>query len=228
MSGVIVLSGPRTGSSAVGGLLDKLVFMGKSFQVADASNPTGYFEDLRFQYWNKELIGTHYGSGKIVTKISGDMLKKLHGFVRWNETHHKFWGVKDPRFAWTFAAALPTILKASPKLGVIFHTRAIEDAAKSLAKHSEIAYNGTKRMSYVQALDMQLAWDNALGSAIDTAIGADLHAYATDYDTLVAETPEIVHELVQFIRQIYPQFEPSDSSIAAAIRFIEDRHGKRN
>jgi hypothetical protein len=87
---IIVAGAPRTGTSAVAGMLSHLgVFVGYRFHPRDDGNPHGYYEDLDF---------VHLHALAIEGYITGEQFAGgLQYLVAARQTLGLRWGLKDPR-----------------------------------------------------------------------------------------------------------------------------------
>lgn len=123
MRPVIVLSTPRSGTSAVAGILHYLgVDMGKYYIRPDSQNPTGYFEDAQlvemdYKYFEKDRE-TWYN------KVT-EYLKERKGL----------WGWKNPMLSVTINDTKAILKELNLKPRYIRVYRDIEDIKKSRRKH---------------------------------------------------------------------------------------------
>ena len=83
---IIVMGCYRTGSSAVAGMLHKLgVNMGEKFDPPNSKNPRGFWEDVKFKNFHRQILeGENH-----------DLNYKHHIYNQ--NLNHKIWGIKDPR-----------------------------------------------------------------------------------------------------------------------------------
>jgi hypothetical protein len=87
---VLVVGPPRTGTSAVAGILDRLgVFMGYRFHPPDDGNPRGYGEDLDFVHLHCLMLERQ--------RDMPLLLGGLQYLIAARQSLGVPWGVKDPR-----------------------------------------------------------------------------------------------------------------------------------
>lgn len=97
---VIVLSAPRSGSSCVAGIIQRLgINMGDKVQKADSMNPKGYYEDLAFQ-----KIFRAYASEFEVSDFNPELDEELKMMLT---KRRGVWGVKNPRLAFCYHWVAP-------------------------------------------------------------------------------------------------------------------------
>jgi len=109
---VIVVGMHRTGSSMIGGILEKLgINMGKNSEKKNFANPFGYFEDQDLKIINEKILNEANGKWDnppkkesiiaIKEKVKQDILNFLNGKKK------PIWGIKDPRLSLTLNLFLP-------------------------------------------------------------------------------------------------------------------------
>ena len=122
-SPVILLCGPRTGSSMMASILQRLgYFMGERFHGPSEENPRGYFEDLDWRDINEAAMkklgfdwqGTQFARGPILETFEDAVLELA------DERASKYagWGFKDPRtvlLANWYEALLPDVAYVAMK-----------------------------------------------------------------------------------------------------------------
>jgi hypothetical protein len=136
MTCMIVLGTPRSGTSAVAGLLHKMgVFMGQRLMAPmDLVNPLGFFEDEEFierHIWmlrsDEEPSITFADSNRPDRRTLEDYAQ----LVARREAEHKLWGIKDPRLCFT----LPYFLnRLRGDFRLIVTQRSFYESALSLSK----------------------------------------------------------------------------------------------
>lgn len=191
---IFVLSLPRSGSSCVAGALHRLgVDMGEGhWQPADASNSKGYYEDLRWQYLNKQLAGFQYDAIRVHTLPQRyfEAYRDLFELC----SRKPLWGVKAPRMAFVFPLIQP-IGVSFCELRVVVVRRNIDDVVASLQRHSEVAYGGRRKMSVPQAKNVIGVWQRALDVA---AVGHNGRVFEVSYEALLDETEDALSALAAF------------------------------
>lgn len=189
---IIVLSLPRSGSSLVAGCLHRLgVDMGEGhLQHADKSNPTGYYEDMRWHQINKFLAGSRYTAQRVWTlpvrqraeyeALAAECAKK------------PLWGAKAPRFAHVFQHVWPIIAKVA-EIRVVVVNRDRSAVISSLMQHSRTAYGGALVMSRAKAAQLLVKWNAALVSGLE---GFDGPVLEVGYEALMSD-PETEIAILQ-------------------------------
>lgn len=130
---IAVVGPPRTGTSAVAGLLHALgIPTGVSAVAPNLYNPKGFFEDADFWHLNAAACGS--AEVPSLTSVwTPERLADLRRVVQVRSARHPIWAVKDPRLCMT----LPTLLQVCQDVGtplkVIFTSRNSWQAVSSLA-----------------------------------------------------------------------------------------------
>ena len=167
------------------------VNMGEGFlQVPDASNPKGYYEDLRWQSLNKELAGHGYSSRRVPS------LPARHE-QRYRALFEKcalapLWGVKAPRLAFVFQH-LPALCPC--ELRVVHVVRNLDDVYASMQRHSEVAYSGRRKMSLFRVQRLIDNWQRALLEGLGPFDGP---VHLVSYDRMVRDPEQEIGELAGF------------------------------
>lgn len=220
---ILVLCLPRSGSSALAGALHRMgVDMGEGhLQVADALNPKGYYEDLRWHAINKPLSGYGYEIREpvrmtpLIERRIYDVLEQVEG--------KPLWGIKSPRFAFTASHIVPHIERAGHEVRPIVTYRPIEQVIDSMHRHSQKAYNGTRRRTRRAVETTITRWKKALSKSIDEILPrAAIEVHYSD----LTEAPEwTLRDVCSFV---YSKIDSPLPDIAPAIEWInpEMRHFK--
>ena len=168
---IIILGLPRSGTSAVAGTIHQMgVNMGEgNFQPPDKLNPKGYYEDLRWQHWNKSILGSKYGSMKVHEKIGSEKLDRLRQLVIQCSTN-PIWGFKDPRTCFTLHLMAPIFEELGVGIKLIKVGRSFDSVLESIKNHSRVAYNG---LSNEKAIELVRNWSNARHYQIMKFTGAE-------------------------------------------------------
>ncbi len=113
----VVLGMHRSATSLIAkGLHESGVYMGgNNMQQPDSANPAGYFEDLDFQFLNKDILARAGGSWlkppleKKILRVGrrADIEGRIKQLVKRRYSQHNLWGFKDPRTILTIKAIRP-------------------------------------------------------------------------------------------------------------------------
>ncbi len=87
MSCVIILGCYRSGTSAIAGLLNQIIFMGNQFDQPNENNKKGYFEDVSLKYYH-QLFDENFPPEESVFNSYKDLIKEYDKKI--------IWGIKDP------------------------------------------------------------------------------------------------------------------------------------
>ena len=210
---VMILGVPRSGTSAVAGVLHHLgIDMGNGhLQNGNRWNPRGYFEDLRWQKLNKQITGPRYGHRQpaTVSERQDAQYKALADLcnVNW------LWGMKDPRLCFTAQFIWPHL----KDVRIVAVMRNPLSAAMSLMKHSHENYGGEDRMTIDQAIELRDIWAGAMEDRLTEFQGPVLRVF---YEELVNRPTGLVKDLATFafdgLRAAWPDIE-------AGVQFVEPR-----
>jgi len=210
---ILVLGVPRSGTSAVAGVLHHLgVNMGTGhLQKANKWNPKGHMEDLRWQKLNKQLTGARYGhtQPETISQQQQDQYKALAEMCDVNF----LWGMKDPRLCFT-ARHFWRYLDDARIIAVM---RSPEAAATSLMRHSQENYRGQHGMTKHQATDLRDLWARAMEQRLIEFWGPVMRV---QYEELIQWPDDTISDLARFafhgIRELVPDFQ-------AARQFVDPR-----
>lgn len=195
---IIVLAPPRTGSSALAGVLQRLgVQMGDDVQPADMLNKKGYYEDRYWQTVNKDVAGWGYEvlEPDEIDEATKDRYRQV---IAHYDEQYDVWGFKNPRACFTLQFIWPLLDEAGVDVRVIDWHRDYDDAVKSLQRHSQIAYGGQKQMTAEEARTLQKRWHQAARARRDEAEARGypiLHMY---YEHLMREPYKRLGDLAEF------------------------------
>lgn len=209
---VFVLSLPRSGSSCVAGALHRLgIDMGEGhWQPTDASNPKGYYEDLRWQVLNKDLAGHGYSS-RLVYSLP-DRHREAYRDLFELCSRNPLWGVKAPRMAYVFQHLHP-IGNAFCDIRIVVIHRNLEHVTSSLIKHSQVAYGGRQTLTERRASALVNLWYSAMNQAVDSFGGPNLHIR---YDHVIESPRKAINGLAQFCFDGRPM-----PNLQEAIRWVD-------
>ena len=188
---VMVLSAPRSGSSAVSGVLHYLgVNMGEGhLGKGNAWNERGYYEDHRWQALNKQITGDRYGHNQpaAISQRQAAQYKTLAKKC----AASPLWGMKDPRLCFTAQFVWPWL----KDVRVVAVEREREAAAASLLAHSRGNYKGRFAMTPTEAQDLTDLWIQAREDRLRQFRGPVLRVR---YENLVSRPNEVVGDLAAF------------------------------
>lgn len=190
----MVLSLPRSGSSAVAGALHKMgINMGEGFlQVPDASNSKGYYEDTRWQALNKALAGAGYSARRVWTL--SDRRASQYRELAQLCSQDDMWGAKGPRMAYTFHLVAPVVSECA-EVRVVWVHREWSEVVASMVKHSNTAYDKSRKMTAGQAGRLLGVWNKALVHSLRSFEGPE---FLVQYDELLEAPDDVLGLLAEF------------------------------
>jgi hypothetical protein len=113
----VILGMHRSATSLIAkGLSESGVYMGNNnMQQADSGNPHGYWEDLDFQFLNKEILARAGGDwfnipdedAILSAGKKADIKGRIKGLIQKRYEQYNLWGFKDPRTVLTIRAIRP-------------------------------------------------------------------------------------------------------------------------
>lgn len=211
---VVILTLPRSGSSALAGCLHRMgVDMGEGyFQPTDNLNPKGYYEDTRFRGLTNALTGYRYDI-YYPQRISAGYLMNFEKLIL-GRSRKEFWGVKDTRMVFLFPY-LAEIFKKRAEVKVITMLRAWDDIARSIQRHSQIAYDGQLEMTLDQAWELVKNWK--VGWSESRKFIPPESEYQVFFPDLFKNPEKTLAGVWAFI---YGE-EPIKSDIEEAVKFID-------
>lgn len=162
------------------------------WQPLDASNPKGYYEDLRWQALNKDLAGHGYSARTVYWFPNRHRAAYSKLFELCSQK--LIWGVKAPRMAFTFKHFVG-LAREFCEVRVVVIERDLDDVIASMMRHSEIAYNGQLRMEHNQAASLIQTWQAALLDAIKTIRGPTC---VVTYDDVIEKPEAALRDLAEF------------------------------
>ena len=174
MSCVIVLGLYRSGTSAVAGVLHHLgVMMGERFDEPSTANPKGYFEDLDFKDFHKQIM-----EGKDVDEDYVNLIKA-------REAKYDLWGVKDPQLC----SLLPKLTEnLSVDHYLINVERPINEVADSLVRQLGQNYDGWK--------DLMERYKQVKSDNLEIYLGPIL---TVNFSELISDTKKVVNDISVFL-----------------------------
>lgn len=131
---VAVLGAPRSGTSAVAGLLHHLgVDMGRNFLEPNVHNPKGFYEDLDFLNVHAVACGG-VEDPRVEPVWRPDLAEEYVHLIRRRCAEGDAWGVKDPRLCMTLPQFAATVREAGVPLKVVATVRTPHHSVHSLMK----------------------------------------------------------------------------------------------
>ena len=187
-------------------------------QPADKSNPSGYYEDLRWQKLNKQLTGIRYGM-KQPTEITGEQKAKYHYLAEKCEAdaarNNQIWGFKNPRACFTAQWIFPHLTEAR----IVVTSREPEHSASSIQKHSRVSYHGTLKMTYDEAY----AYIHKFAMALQRALSLfDGPIHRIDYTDLLSKPTKEIAALEEFCFEGI-ETKPTYVQFAEACLFVNEK-----
>lgn len=218
---VIVLGIPRSGTSLVAGILYTIgVDMGNGYlQPADANNPAGYWEDLRWQRLNKQITGIRYGHAQ-PPDISAEQ-KMAYRELAHECQRRALWGMKDPRLCFTLHWIAPYLRDAR----LVIVRRDLGASIESMVLHSINSYKGELRMDRDRAAALLEVWRKGMDWQIAEFDGPRLEV---NYTSLLKNPDTWVRTLNSFARENAAVMPASNKQIDRAAQFCKrdmDHHG---
>ena len=192
---VMVLGVPRSGTSAVAGVLHALgVDMGTGhLQKGNQWNERGYVEDVRWQKLNKRITGERYGHNQPKT-ISERLKMQYQTLAVQCNAASPLWGMKDPRLCFT----AHFLWKYLDDARIVAVHRSPGASAESLMRHSLENYGGKYAMTLEQAMDLRDLWAEAMEARLRRFWGPVLRI---QYEELLDRPEERVDDLARFAFQ---------------------------
>lgn len=132
---VAVVGAPRSGTSAVAGLLHHLgVDMGRRLMEANVHNPKGFYEDMDFI--TLHAIACRGVEDPWVEPVwpSGTVEQYVHLVRTRTAETREAWGVKDPRLCMTLPQLATAVRDAGAELKVVVTVRSPHHSVHSLMK----------------------------------------------------------------------------------------------
>lgn len=193
---VAVVGPPRSGTSAVAGLLHQMgVHMGDEFLPANVHNPKGFYEDLAFVDLNARVLGG-VEDPQIEPRWSPSAREQHTFLVRERAARHDLWGVKDPRLCMTLWTLAQDLKAAGCELRVVTTLRAVHHSANSLKK----LHGG---MPVERAAAIVGKYSYARSANVERWIQSDpqnlTRQFQVLYDQLVDEPEAVAGALLKFL-----------------------------
>lgn len=191
---VVILSLPRSGSSAIAGALHRMgIDMGEGhLQLPDQANLHGYYEDVRWSIIHQAVTGTHY----VIREPAGlpQRHQRSYGRVLRTCAQKPLWGMKSPRLCFVLHLILP-MLESASDVRLVHVRRDWRANVASLKQHSEAAYRGRFKMTDDEAEALLSEWEVALERRLEGFGGP---VFEVDYDDLVGDPVGVLTELEAF------------------------------
>lgn len=154
---IIVLGVPRSGTSAVAGILHHLgVFMGSAFGPATEMNPRGFFEDREVVLLHNRFLDYSAFPETVILTNNRRSLEDYAGFARKRESLEATWGFKDRYTPFLFHIAKKAI--AHP-IRVIATERPFHESVHSWSEQRKVSIAEAKKVlgDTLYARDLTLA-----------------------------------------------------------------------
>jgi len=193
---VAVVGPPRSGTSAVAGLLHQMgVHMGDELLPANVHNPKGFYEDLDFVELNAKLLDG-VEDPLVEPRWSPPLRAEFTHLVRRKAALHDLWGVKDPRLCMTINDLAAELRAVGCELRVVTTLRSVHHSVNSLRK----LHGG---MGVAQAAGIIGKYSYARSANMEKWIQADpqnlTRQFQLLYDQLVTEPEATAGALLRFL-----------------------------
>ena len=188
---IAVLSGGRSGSSCVAGVLYTLgIYMGAELIGRSPSNRMAHFEDLEFVDLHRQMVGD-WRHAKLSVSGPGSAYRQL---VRRRE-QRQLWGLKDPRLCFTFRFLTDTLSDDTTLKAIRVWRDPNVSAASMVAR--------AKREPHVEHLQVTLPQAKRIARAYHAALEESLNGWegpllAVDYNELVDDPPAGIEAIAHF------------------------------
>lgn len=193
---VAVVGPPRSGTSAVAGLLHRMgVHMGDEFLPANVHNPKGFYEDLDFVEINAKLLAG-VEDPLVEPRWTPALEEEYTHLVRRKVAQHDLWGVKDPRLCMTLFDLARELKSSGCELRVVTTLRSVHHSVNSLRK----LHGG---MSASKAAELNGRYSYARSANVERWIQADpinlARQFQVLYDQLVEEPEAVAGAILKFL-----------------------------
>lgn len=215
---VIVLTPPRSGSSAISGVLHQLgVCMGTQLLAASVANPAGFFEDTSLLNLHKQMLDHcwHNPGPPCVNALLPQYRQQIA-----QRAKQSLWGIKDPRLCFLLPQLMPVFKEYDCDVQLVLPQRdPVEIVASLLSPNFQPGEGFVKTQTaaqhtcqrYLNARQMVLAQ-------------LKLPALALDYVELIHQPETQIHALCKFLG-----IQPSAAALKAAVVSINPKlHRQRN
>lgn len=199
---VLVLGTPRSGTSAVAGVLSKLgIDMGVDYLTAFDMNPKGFFQCLRFE----ELFdGQEHYMPRVDLNADPEFAGRLAKVISAKCASGRDWGLKSGRLAFV----LPTVLAACVHPVKLIVTE--RDRKRSKASWRQHVNDEDGNQTADEIID-------EAGDAVERAVAkCGLTPLVVNHDHLCDEPEKIVREIAVFVGR--PCTEAALSHVDASLR----------
>lgn len=193
---VAVVGPPRSGTSAVAGLLHQMgVHMGDSLLPANVHNPKGFYEDMDFVELNARLLNG-VEDPLVEPRWTQELHDQFSALVRSKASTHELWGVKDPRLCMTLPMLAKALKAYGCELRVVTTLRSIHHSVDSLKKlHGGMSADRAAmivgKYSYARSMNME-KWMQADPQNLG-------RQFQVLYDQLVDEPDKVIAYLQTFV-----------------------------
>jgi hypothetical protein len=199
---VAVVGPPRSGTSCVAGVLQRLgVSMGREFQKPDSGNPTGYYEALGLKRF---LEGTFRGPELHQARASGSIVRWLRKWVSGRTTDEEVVGAKHLHLC----LIVPELVEAAPVVKIITLDRPISSITASLQRMN---WWIAQRKSGVMPIKLIEKRDTDLRRLNPPTL-------RLAFDDVLASPSEAVDSIISFVG-----ITPTSAQRTNAIQFIDPK-----
>lgn len=192
---ILVMGIPRSGTSAVAGVLHRLgVPMGKNLVPANATiNPAGFFEDNDFVSLHGSVTGLDVGHWKRLAQVEpvlpGKLLARYAALIESRNQAHELWGLKDMRVC----HFMRQFVNLADNIKVVEVVRCPVSVIRSMR-----AYPGID-LTLEEALQIYSDWAGLVTLALETICGAGTAMARIRYEALVTEPEHMVDQIAAFV-----------------------------
>lgn len=211
---VMVLGVPRSGTSCVAGVLQKIgVNMGAGhFQPDDWANPRGYYEDMRWRLATQRITGKGYSLKAANLESVGQGQRKVWRQLARECAKQKLWGIKDPWLCFVARFIWPILEQEGVEVRMVITDRPREASIASVQGHLYRTYRGKGDAAriidaWVEGRDRQLgAWHG--------------ERHWVPYDEMVNDPLPYVRKLAEYA---YDGIGRVNGSVETAARWVSPR-----
>lgn len=199
---VLILGTPRSGTSAVAGVLSKLgIDMGRDFMPATEMNPKGFFQCLDFE----ELFdGQEHYMPRVDLNADAEFVRRLRTVVAAKCGTGRDWGLKSGRLAFV----LPTVLSACDYPVRLIVTRRDRERSKA---------SWLQHIPDTDGIQTGNETIEEAAAAVEKAVPASgLTPLVVDFDRLIDDAEATVRRIAEFVGR--PCTEAALSHVDASLR----------
>lgn len=215
---VIVLTPPRSGSSAISGVLHQLgVCMGTHLLAASVENPAGFFEDMSLLNLHKQMLDYcwHNPGPPYVNALLPQYRQQIA-----QRAKQPLWGIKDPRLCFLLPQLIPVFQEYDCDVQLVLPQRdPVEIVASLLSPNFQPGEGFVKTQTAAQHTCQRYL--NARQMVLSQL---KLPALPLDYAELIHQPQLQVQKLCEFLN-----IQPSAAALEAAVASVNPQlHRQRN